>query len=95
MDKFNPVRNILTPVSDFKTAIKNKVPVKWSNIWCNISPANKLCLIKNDTSLWRTSFHKNSKEEVLLSSLRIGHSRMTYSYLLSREPPPNWNLCGT
>ncbi|XP_015363709.1 PREDICTED: uncharacterized protein LOC107161712, partial [Diuraphis noxia] len=36
----------------------------------------------------------NRKEEVLLTRLRIGHTRFTHGYLMSKEEQPRCTTCG-
>uniref|UniRef100_A0A8D9A5C8 Uncharacterized protein n=1 Tax=Cacopsylla melanoneura TaxID=428564 RepID=A0A8D9A5C8_9HEMI len=56
-------------------------------------PNNKLRALKNSTKLWETSCRKVRNEEILLTRLRIGHTRITHSYLFTRSAQPTC-LCG-
>ena len=38
--------------------------------------------------------HMTRAEEVVITRLRIGHSKATNSYILSREPPTTFQCCG-
>lgn len=49
--------------------------------------------MKETTNQWSTSNRKNRQEEIKLSRLRIGHSKMTYSYLLNKTDPPVCEKC--
>jgi len=37
----------------------------------------------------------NRKDQVLVNRLMIGHTRLTHSHLLSKEPPPMCTYCST
>ena len=52
------------------------------------------------TSQVKTSVHvcseytyRSRKEQVILDRLRIGHTRLTHSFLLKGEPPPECTTC--
>ena len=73
------------PFTDLNRTINIYTKQKWQNYWDNFQN-NKLHKImpqirkspKNQTKMSR-------KEEVTLSSLRIGHSHITHLYLLKKE----------
>nr|XP_024219290.1 uncharacterized protein LOC112211564 [Halyomorpha halys] len=77
-----PYREV--PVNDFIALIKHKIKLKWRQMWENV-PNNKLREIRRDVR----------KEEVILTRLRIGHTRLTHGYLTARDPPPLCQTCGT
>ena len=54
---------------------------------------NKLLEIKTILGKWKQSFRKSWKEEVILSRLHIGHTRITHSYLLKEEKQPICHVC--
>ena len=56
---------------------------RWNN-----NENNKLLEINPTLGEWKQSFKKNQKEEVILSRLRIGHTRITHSYLLEGKQQP-------
>ncbi len=49
---------------------------------------NKLHSIKPILGEWAPGFRAVRREEVVLSRLRIGHTRLTHTYLLKGEPLP-------
>lgn len=82
--------NTCLPVSDLKNHYRSLILQKWQTLWEN-QPSNKLLRIKKYPSPWKSSLRPSRKEEVILSRLRIGHTRITHSYLLNpyaQSPPP-------
>ena len=61
----------------------------------NNNENNKLLEIKPMLGEWKQSFKKNQKEKVTLSRLRIGHTRITHSYLLEGKQQPMCYACQT
>ena len=79
------------PHSDHYNTIKQVCRDAWQTMWANIRPTeNKLRAIKNTTQRWRSSTQSIRKHEVVLTRIRIGHTRLTHGYLMqggNREPP--------
>ena len=67
---------------------------KWQQQW-NISIHNKLYQIQPTLGEWRPAFRKSRREQVVLSRLRIGHTRLTHSFILKPEPQPLCLTCQT
>jgi len=59
------------------TAIEEKWLLKWRR------KETKLKEIKRTTDRWKNKSNLNKKEEVILTRLRIGHTRYTHGYLMS------------
>lgn len=78
---------IKLPREDIKIKIKKKTRNKWQQIWYN-TRHNKLRTIKETTKPLMTSYQSNRQWEVKLTRLRIGHTKLTHSFLLTGEPPP-------
>ncbi|XP_016655928.1 uncharacterized protein LOC100568880 isoform X2 [Acyrthosiphon pisum] len=71
------------------TAIEEKWSLKWRR------KETKLSEIKRTTDRWKNKSNLNRKEEVILTRLRIGHTRYTlHGYLMSREDQPTCATCG-
>ena len=73
--------------SNFKSFINRYILNNWQTPWNN-SVGNKLCDIKPNIRSSQSVVHNIGLEEVLLAHIRIGHTRITHSYLLSREEQP-------
>ena len=84
---------IKLPFSDFKPRIFNYVNSLFQTKW-NDCCRNKLHEI-NDT--FRPSlkmYSENRKEDIILTRLRIGHSRLTHKHFLLNEEFPECIPCG-
>ena len=66
--------------SDLKTYYRSHILNSWLLLWQNQS-SNKLLNIKTKPIPWKTSLLKSRQQETLLARLRIGHTRLTHSFL--------------
>ena len=83
------------PAADYKNYYRSLVLKQWHTFWRNQQP-NKLNNIKKEPVPWSTSVRENRREEVILTRLRIGHTRITHSYLIDPyifTPPPSCPYC--
>ena len=64
----------------------------WQSTWSR-NVGNKLRAVKDTVVPWRTSNRRCRREEVLLTRLRIGHTRTTHEFLLKGEEPPICETC--
>lgn len=89
--------NIKIPVSDFLPAFKNFIFNKWQTLWNEEPETSKLKQIKPNVALWETSLQKDRRTEVMLTRLRIGHTRLTHGYLMNspHDPIPECPQCKT
>ena len=44
-------------------------------------------------SKWQSSYRRCRKDEVVLCRARIGHTHLTHSYILKKDPPPLCEHC--
>ncbi|KAI5725639.1 hypothetical protein M8J77_018011 [Diaphorina citri] len=88
---FPPLK--LCSASDYKPLIKKIVQRNWQSSWNSVPNGNKLKSIKPNIEKWPSSNRKTRLEEVVLTRMRIGHTRLTHSYLFSRSPQPTCR-CG-
>ena len=63
----------------------------WQREW-DLAVHNKLHAIK-PTIGGQSATYRSRKEQVILDRLRIGHTRLTHSFLLKGEPPPECTTC--
>ena len=82
------------PYGNFKSFINRYILNKWQILWNN-SVGNKLFEIKPVIGQSQPVVRNVRQEEVVLARLRIGHTRITHSYLLKREEPPYCFGCDT
>ena len=76
------ISNFKLPCTDFKPFIDWYILSKWDRATFNKLHEIKPVLGKNTIS------RSLRREEVVLTRLRIGHTRLTHSYLLKREDQP-------
>ena len=58
-----------------------------------VADGNKLGQLRPTIGLWQSSCHRSRHQEVALSRLRIGHTRLTHGYLMAREAPQFCSRC--
>ena len=80
------------PYRDYYPAIKTSIRTIWNRQWFE-NPPNKLRTIKDNTSTWLSSNHKQRKISVIITRLRIGHTQFSHSHLMSQSPPPVCSFC--
>ena len=83
-----PDKNIKTPYTDLKPKIKQIVTKKWQQLW-DENPHNKIFQIQPILKERKLNPNNTRREETTLTRLRIGHNRLTHSFILKEEPPPN------
>jgi len=85
--KFLPTPNTPVPTSDIKMFLKLTLNRQWQNEWSNLTVNNKLRSIKDTVEPWNST-RKMRREEVVLCRLRLGHTRLTHSFIFEKKPPP-------
>ena len=73
--------------TDLKPHINSFIANKWQERW-SCCPE-----IKPTLGVWPSGFRNSSKEEVVLSRLRIGHTYFSHSYILRQEDPRECTAC--
>ena len=80
------------PFSNFKPSINKYMLEEWQTSWNN-SIGNKLLDIKPTIGEYQSVVRNIRREEVVLARLRLGHTRVTHSYLLQGEEHPQCVGC--
>ena len=80
------------PFSNYKPSITKYILEEWQTSW-NYSIGNKLLDIKPTIGEYQSVVRNIRKEEVVLARLRLGHTRVTHSYLLQGEEHPQCVGC--
>ncbi|KAI5747058.1 hypothetical protein M8J77_010637 [Diaphorina citri] len=81
-------------LEEIKSLTRNHFLHTWNSTWAATNPThNKLRRIKSSISPWSTSCQKSRLDEVCLMRLRIGHTKITHSFLFRREDPPVCDKC--
>ena len=82
-----PHAQVDVPYTDFKHLINQYIFSTWKDDW-NGAVANKLHSVKPVLGDWQSSYRRCRKDEVVLCHAHIGHTYMTHSYILKKDPPP-------
>lgn len=77
---------------EIKKIVKNAIWNQAQNEWHNTTN-NKLREIKNTIKPYSKIIYQNRKNEVTLTRLRIGHTKLTHKYLLEKEEAPKCPRC--
>ena len=80
------------PFSNFKPSINKYILEEWQTSW-NFNTGNKLLDIKPTIGEYQSVVQNIRREEVVLARLRLGNTRITYSYLLQGEEQPQCVGC--
>ena len=80
------------PFNNFKPFINRYIFDKWQTSW-NETPFNKLKEIKPVIKESKSVISNIRCEEVVLTRLRIGHTRITHSWFLNRDEQSNCTGC--
>ena len=80
------------PYTDFKLLISQYIFSTWQDDW-NGAVANRLHSVKPVLGDWQSSYRRCRRDEVVLCRARIGHTNMTHSYILKKDPPPQCEHC--
>ena len=83
------------PHSDLKLPIRAFILDKWQERWSSPHLANnrKYFAIRDSISQWSSSNNSNRHVEVILTRLRIGHTRLTHKFLLEGSSAPECAHC--
>ena len=65
---------------------------EWQEVW-NCSAGNKLHAIRRTVGDYKQKTCLSRRDIVLLNRLRIGHTRLTHSFLLSGDDLPECGTC--
>ena len=90
----NKPRNCLKPIphSDMKSVIKNQVYISWKVFWDSLSH-NKLKNIGTQIDHKSFSNFQNRLEEIKFTRMRLGHTKITHSFILKGEDPTLCTVC--
>ena len=83
------------PHSDLRRPIRSYILKKWQEKWTSPLLLNnkKYRNIRDTIEPWLSSFHPIRRVEVVLTRLRIGHTRLTHSYILEGGSVPTCDHC--
>ena len=78
------------PYTDLKYLIGQYIFFTWQDDW-NGAVINKLHSVKPVLGDWQSTYRRCRKDEVVLCRARIGHTHLTYSYILKKDPKEECN----
>ena len=88
-----PRVNPLPPSAwDLFTFIKSHLLSHWNRTWL-LQTSNKLHAVKLSPIYWKSSNRTSRREEMVLAHLRIDHSRLTHTHLISHLFPADCPKC--
>jgi ribonuclease HI len=90
--RMQPAIEVPIPWEDALRTVKQAIRRRWDIQWFETREA-KLREVKCDTNRWTE--RGSTVDQRVLTRLRIGHTRLTHTFLLKKEPPPNCDCCGT
>mgnify|MGYP003623217385 CR=1 FL=1 len=86
--------NLKVPHHDFQTYIKHTVNKQWKLQWSSTS-TSKLHEVRHGPTHNQLPKDITRRDQVVLTRLRIGHTRITHSHILNHEPQPSCDQCHT
>ena len=81
------ITNFKIPHSDFKSNIRQYINNKCQSVW-ETQTQNKLNEIKSNFNSKCTFSNLSRKEQTKITRCRLGHTRITHSYILKNEQAP-------
>ena len=88
------ITHVKLPRSDLKATVKSKTKEAWRREWANIQDNKKLREITDSLTELPNSNCSDREWQIILCRLRIGHSRLTQSYHMTRSARPRCDFCG-
>ena len=79
-----PVTRMKLPATDVYPRITKLIFDEWQEVW-NCCAGNKLHAIRPTVDCYKQKTCLSRRDSVLLNRLRIGHTRLTHSFLLSGD----------
>ena len=86
------ISNDEAPYRDWYPIIRQKIREKWAEEWLGVG-MNKLRKLKDSVISWNSSEIPNRKYSIILTRLRIGHTKATHQYLMEQGPVPYCQDC--
>lgn len=80
------------PRYDLNSFVKRLIRYEWDQCWQSVKE-NKLMEIKVTIKEWKTSCSEARRQEVILTRMCIGHTRVTHSYLMATETATICSAC--
>lgn len=81
---------IYIPHRDLYPHVRKKLREQWQEEWSAVPMTNKLRSIRDTLGEWTSSHQRSRRIEIVLSRLRLGHTRLTHCYLMEGRPVPDY-----
>lgn len=88
----SPTQPVPIQTYDQIASYKQQINNQWQQLWKH-EANNKLRQIKEDTARWNE--HGSRKEQVIITRLRIGHTRLTHSHIFEHQEKTQCDTCNT
>ena len=89
-----PISDVKVPSSDFKSAVSSNTQSSWQSQW-DTDDNNKMHSVKPTLGEWQPAYRPIRKEEVIIARCRIGHTRLTHSWLFGQDARLDCIPCNT
>ncbi|XP_050065207.1 uncharacterized protein LOC126554150 [Aphis gossypii] len=89
----NALKINLTSSSELLDIINTKISDTWQTKWTSVPLSNKLRNIKPSLKKWNFPCNLKRRDEVIITHARIGHTHLTHSFLITKEPAPICDAC--
>ena len=86
--------DMLIPASDFKPCIQKCIKDIWQESWTS-DKFNKLRSVMPVLGSWSPMPRQHRREEIVITRCRIGHTKLTQSYLFEKVEQPECVFCFT
>jgi len=86
-----PITNMKLPAAELIPYVSKFCLDEWQDIW-DCCEDNKLHSLYPTVGIAEHSKNMSHYDSMLLNRLRIGHSRLTHSYLLCGDDPPHLSI---
>ena len=89
----DPIHDTPLPYRDYFPYYQRRLLDGWQSEWDLAHHNNKLRSVKRSVRPWSTSSRESRRESVIITRLRIGHTRLTHGHLLVGEEAPYCEGC--
>ena len=86
-------KQFLFITKDLKSLVSSRINSAWNTEWEKEDSLNDLRKIKPTVKRWSVNGWLDRKDSIIITRLRIGHTRLTKSYHFNNIPPPTC-ACG-
>lgn len=87
-----PIHSDRLPAKDWYPHIKRRVNEQWNERWRAVT-GNKLREIKDSVKVWSSSTQPTRKASIILTRIRIGHTKITHQFLMEKRHQPYCGDC--